>query len=210
MDRQLSLLAGGEPVVADPAPVRHRLDDRCWVDHAPGWLQGADAAFDAMAAGLRWRQGRRPMYGRLLDEPRLTATSPTGPGTAPDPVPEVADALSRRYGRPLRHLWANWYRSGDDAVAWHADRVARWERDPLVAIVSLGGPRAFLLRPMGGGRSTRFVLHPGDLLVMGGSCQHRWQHAVPRSRGGPARISLTFRVPGRGVRGESTDYRFVS
>jgi alkylated DNA repair dioxygenase AlkB len=91
-------------------------------------------------------------------------------------------------------MFANWYRDGDDAVAWHADRIGRKRTDPLVAIVSLGGPRRFLLRPMGGGRSRPFLLHSGDLLVMGGATQHRWQHSVPRMRGASSRMSLTYRV----------------
>jgi alkylated DNA repair dioxygenase AlkB len=207
VERQLSLLAGGT-IGCTGAPVeRHHLDERSWVDVARGWLSGADEAFDRMVDGLTWRHGRRPMYGRLVDEPRLTASCPADDPAAPEPVREVADALEDRYRRPLRHLWANWYRSGDDAVAWHGDRVALGETDPLVAIVSLGGPRAFLLRPKGGGPARRHVLHSGDLLVMGGSCQHDWEHAVPRARGGPPRISLTYRVPSRYLVDRSTVYR---
>lgn len=200
MDRQLCLTATGEIGVREVQPTRHHLDPTSWVDLAPGWLAGADDVFDTVAPTMRWRHGRRAMYGRVVDEPRLTASSGTGPGEAPHPVPEIADALARTYGRPLRHLWANWYRDGDDAVAWHSDRVRLTESDPMVAIVSLGGPRPFLLRPRGGGRTVRLLLHSGDLLVMGGACQHRWEHTVPRVRNGAPRISLTFRVPGPGTR----------
>jgi hypothetical protein len=69
--------------------------------------------------------------------------------------------------------------------------------DVLVAIVSLGAPRSLLLRPIGGGATVRFRVGAGDLLVMGGSCQRTWEHAVPKTARpvGP-RISVQFRPPG--------------
>jgi alkylated DNA repair dioxygenase AlkB len=70
----------------------------------------------------------------------------------------------------------------------------------MVAILSLGTPRPLLLRPRGGGtRPLRFEVGHGDLLVMGGSCQRAWEHAVPKTSQpvGP-RISVQFRP--RGVR----------
>ena len=175
-------------------PVRTRLDDRCWVDHAAGWLGGADELLVELAETLDWQPGRRKMWDHWVDEPRLHFG---GHARAIDVHPAIraaGDAVSARYDDDLSMMFANWYRDGDDAVAWHADRIGRKRRDPLVAIVSLGGPRRFLLRPMGGGPSHRFLLHSGDLLVMGGATQHRWQHSVPRMRGASSRISLTYRV----------------
>ena len=93
----------------------------------------------------------------------------------------------------MTSLWLNWYTGGDDAVAWHADRIGRAREDPPVAIISLGSTRRFLIRPKGGGPSTTFTPAGGDLLVMGGACQHRWEHSVPRSRNGGPRISVTLR-----------------
>ncbi len=80
-----------------------------------------------------------------------------------------------------------------DSVAWHADQEGKVRRDPLVAIVSLGGPRRFAVRPRGGGVQQPFVMHSGDLLVMGGAMQHRWEHAVPKCATGAPRLSVTFR-----------------
>src|ERR687891_1000781 len=80
-----------------------------------------------------------------------------------------------------------------DSVAWHGDRVARHRAETVVAILSLGSPRRFLLRPKGGGRSLRFEPAGGDLLVLGGTCQRTWEHTVPkRAQAGP-RISVMFR-----------------
>ena len=194
MTRQLSLLGGGAPTLEPVEVARHQLDDRCWVDVGRGWLSGADALFDELAAVLPWKHRSRQMFGELVPEPRLTSAVPFGSSELPPVVAEIAERLSERYRDDLRHSWANWYRDGDDAVAWHADRIGRTQVDPLVAILSLGGPRPFRLRPMGGGASIRFDLHSGDLFVMGGSCQHRWQHCIPRQRGVGGRISLTFRA----------------
>ncbi|RMH68318.1 MAG: alpha-ketoglutarate-dependent dioxygenase AlkB, partial [Actinomyces sp.] len=166
----------------------------------PGWLAGADTLFAHLLTTLAWRSHRRPMYGSLVEEPRLGATVEAGPGTAI--VDAIVAALAERYGRRLDAVWANYYRDGRDSVAWHADRVGRHRVDPLVAIVSLGGPRRFALRPRGGpGPTHRLVLASGDLLVMGGACQHAWEHTVPKMAHAHPRISLTFRERGPGVRG---------
>jgi len=118
----------------------------------------------------------------------------TGPW--PDPptaLAGMADALSHRYGVALRSISANLYRDGADSVAWHGDRIGGHRRDTVVAILSLGSPRHLLLRPVGGGPSIAYEPRSGDLVVMGGTCQRTWQHAVPkRSRAGP-RISVMFR-----------------
>jgi alkylated DNA repair dioxygenase AlkB len=86
-------------------------------------------------------------------------------------------------------------------VAWHADTVRKVMRDPLVATVSLGARRSFLLRPASGGPvARRYAPGEGDLIVMGGACQHDWQHTVPRERtASGARMSVTLRHsrPGR-------------
>ena len=108
--------------------------------------------------------------------------------------------LSHRYGVELTSMGMNLYRDGRDSVAWHGDRIARNIERPIVALVSLGHPRKFLLRPKGGGHSRAFELGRGDLLVTGGKCQRLWQHSVPKVSAavGP-RISLAFRHGAIGV-----------
>ena len=63
----------------------------------------------------------------------------------------------------------------------------------LLAVLSLGGSRVFRLRPKAGGEGRSVPLHSGDVLVMGGACQHRWEHCVPKVRRAQPRISVTFR-----------------
>jgi alkylated DNA repair dioxygenase AlkB len=191
---QGSLFGLGEPRL-DPGLQglrRLTLAAGAWVDHLPGWLEGHDALFQALRRTTRWEHQRRRMYEQIVDVPRLVATLPDdGPG---HPVLlQAADALSRRYGLALNRLSLAYYRDGRDSVAWHGDRLGRLVDDTVVAILSLGQPRRFLLRPAGGGASRAFELGWGDLLVMGGTCQRTWQHAVPKMALAGPRMSVQFR-----------------
>jgi len=195
--------AGLGPLAA--AVRRTVLAHGAWLDVRPGWITGADALFERAASAVPWRAERRTMYDRVVDVPRLMCFYGEGMDL-PDPVLTAArDALSEHYrpelGEPLRTAGLCLYRDGRDSVAWHGDTIGRGStEDTVVAIVSLGTPRALLLRPRdGSGLVLRHDVGHGDLLVMGGSCQRTWEHAVPKSTRvtGP-RISVQFRP--RGVR----------
>jgi hypothetical protein len=183
------------PVEVDGAALitRHWLDGSSWIDHASAWLRGSDELFDTLRTELPWRQRTGVvMYDRIVDEPRLTWW---GAGTQPiralDPI---GAALEARYGRALPLVSANWYRDGRDSVAWHRDRVGAKRDDCVVAIVSLGVPRPFLVRPhTRGSGSRRFDVGGGDLLVLGGACQRDWEHHVPKVSRAGARISVMWR-----------------
>ena len=180
---------------------RYVLSDGAWVDLRPGWVAGSAALFDRLHTATAWRAERRRMYDRVVDVPRLVATYHSAE-SFPDPMLVAArDALSGHYRRELPEGFATaglcLYRDGSDSVAWHGDRIGRGSHeDTMVAIVSLGSPRPLLLRPRAGGPSVRFVVGPGDLLVMGGSCQRTWEHAVPKASGVGPRISVQFRPRG--------------
>lgn len=187
---------------------RTPLEHGAWIDVRPGWVTGSDTLFTRLAlggsAGVEWHGEERQMYDRTVATPRLLRFYAERE-TLPDPVLEQArQDLSRRYaaelGEPFATAGMCLYRDGRDSVAWHGDRIGRSkDQDTMVAIVSIGAPRALLLRPRGGGESIRHVLGHGDLLVMGGSCQRTWDHCVPKTTApvGP-RISIQFRP--RGVR----------
>ncbi len=102
-------------------------------------------------------------------------------------------ALSEHYGREFDSVGFNLYRDGRDSVAWHADRIEEAIEDPVVALLSLGEPRRFLLRPKGGGTSRAFLPERGDLLVTGGRTQRDWEHSVPKVAHAGPRISLAYR-----------------
>ncbi|WP_433733649.1 alpha-ketoglutarate-dependent dioxygenase AlkB [Nocardia sp. CA-129566] len=203
---QGSLLDGfGEIEVGGLTGIRRTtLSHGAWIDVLPGWLSGADVLFERLVAGVPWQAERRPMYDRVVDVPRLLHFYEED-ATLPDPsLDEARAALNAHYhdelGEPFRTAGLCYYRDGRDSVAWHGDTFGRGATDDtMVAIVSIGAPRALLLRPRGGGASIRYQVGHGDLLVMGGSCQRTWEHAVPKTRRptGP-RISIQFRP--RGVR----------
>ncbi|HEY4333408.1 MAG TPA: alpha-ketoglutarate-dependent dioxygenase AlkB [Ilumatobacteraceae bacterium] len=195
---QTNLFGAEEPAFDQSfeALTRIWLDDSSWIDHAAQWLTGADTMFAALAGSLPWRQREVTMWDRLLPEPRLTAWWDGRDGTS-EALPVLAEiraALTAHYSRPFDSIGYNLYRDGRDSVAWHGDRERYVHEDPIVAIVSLGSPRPFQLRPRGGGRSITRRLGSGDLLVMGGACQHDWEHAVPKvaHASGP-RLSIMFR-----------------
>jgi alkylated DNA repair dioxygenase AlkB len=192
-------LFDSEPVAPDATfggARRLELRHDAWIDHVPGWLRGAAAVFDDLAAHVPWRSGKRLMYGRFVDEPRLSAFDRSAVehcNVARPAIDAMASLLSRRYGRVLANVGLNFYRDGADSVAWHGDRIARERHESVIAIVSVGGHRPFRLRPREGGESRDLLLGGGDLLVMGGSCQRTWYHSVPKVREAPPRISVTFR-----------------
>ena len=174
------------------ALVRVRLDARSWVEHRPRWLPEHEALFDALRRGVQWHTERRAMYDTVVDVPRLTAAIPDD-GPCPCALARARRALERRYRRRFESVRLAWYRDGRDSVAMHGDRVGRRVPDTVVAILSLGAPRRFLLKPAAGGPSHRFDLGGGDLLVMGGACQRTWRHGIPKVRSAGPRISVQFR-----------------
>jgi len=181
---------------------RVQLDERSWLDVAPGWLRGHEVVFDELWEQLPWRQRTVTMYERRLPEPRLTWWWTTGSGR--EPLPVLADArraLDQRYGVTFDSIGFNCYRQGEDSVAWHGDRHRHTVTNPVVAIVSVGVPRPLRLRPRGGGKAHSFDLGHGDLFVMGGACQHDWEHSVPKVRVAGPRISITYRYGTEGIRG---------
>lgn len=172
---------------------RTPLSAGAWIDEVPEWAAGHADLFEELRRTAPWHEAERPMYDRIVAVPRLHTGVWTTP---PERVRQMADALSERYGCDLRTVSANLYRDGNDSVAWHGDRVGRVRADTVVAILTLGSPRRLLLRPNGGGRSLAVEPGPGDLFVMGGTCQRTWQHSVPkRAQAGP-RICVMFREPG--------------
>jgi len=172
------------------------LDERSFVDYAPGWLQGSDAAFRDVLESRNWGQRTRRMYDRRVLEPRLTApwNLRSGVPLEPEILDDVRLALSARYGVLFDSAGFNLYRDGRDSVAWHGDKIRKEIADPVVALLSLGEPRKFLLRRKGGGKSRAFQLGRGDLLVTGGQTQRAWEHCVPKvaHAEGP-RISVAYR-----------------
>jgi alkylated DNA repair dioxygenase AlkB len=178
---------------------RRHLGSGAWLDVRSGWLADADSLFGDLLDGVPWRAERRTMYDRVLDVPRLVSFHNLL-DDAPHPrLKQLRRRLNDTYGGELGEPFTTaglcLYRDGNDSVAWHGDTIGRSStQDTMVAIVGLGATRVFALRPRGGGRSLRIQHHHGDLLVMGGSCQRTWEHAIPKtSKPTGPRISIQFR-----------------
>lgn len=184
---------------------RRNLGGGAWIEARSGWLDEPTALnqptlFDQLLTDIPWRAERRQMYDRVLDVPRLVSSC----DLTVDPPPHPAIARLRRrlndiyageLGEPFTTAGFCLYRDGSDSVAWHGDTIGRGNvEDTMVAVISLGATRVFAMRPRGGGHSLRLPQRHGDLLVMGGSCQRTWEHAVPKTTAptGP-RISVQFR-----------------
>jgi len=199
----LDLAAGG----ASLGPLagrlrRHELSRGAWVDHLPGWVRGSDAVLEVLLRDVAWRSERRRMYDGQVDVPRLLRWYGAGEALPHEVLTEARERLSAHYaaelGEPFVTAGMCRYRDGRDSVAWHGDTQGRSaHHDTMVAIVSFGSPRPLLLRLRGGGASLRFPLGHGDLIVMGGSCQRTWEHAIPKTARpvGP-RVSVQFRPAG--------------
>ena len=167
---------------------RWQLDRWSWIDIVTGFVSGADAVFDTLIDGVQWRTTDRWMYDRMVAEPRLHGRPPHLPV-----LNGARRALQVHYGESFDRGACNLYRDGADSVAWHGDRIRNRRRHSVVAVISFGELRPFLVRSAGGGRSHRFCPGSGDLIVMGGACQRDWEHTVPKVRSAGARISVTFR-----------------
>ncbi|HYH48300.1 MAG TPA: alpha-ketoglutarate-dependent dioxygenase AlkB [Acidimicrobiia bacterium] len=209
---QPSLLdAGPDPAVDETfaGATRTWLDKRSWIERVPGWVSNSDALFAHLVETADWGQRTRKMWENEVLEPRLTSWWGAETGRPLEPILErMRRTLSERYGVEFDSMGLNLYRDGRDSVAWHGDRIAREIVEPVVAIVSIGEPRKFLLRPKAKGTGLpthRLLLGRGELLVTGGTTQRAWEHSVPKVASAGPRMSLTFRhgllpIPGRSVK----------
>ena len=181
---------------------RHELTAGAWVDHRPAWVEGSESVLETLLTEIDWRAERRWMYDDEVDVPRLLRWYDEHEELPHPVLTKARERLSAHYaaelGEPFVTTGMCLYRTGRDSVAWHGDTKGRSATsDTIVAIVSFGSPRPLMLRPRGGGNSLRFPLGHGDLLVMGGSCQRTWEHAIPKTARpvGP-RVSVQFRPAG--------------
>lgn len=192
---QPALWSMQEPIVLELAPERVDLGGEAWVDTMTGFVRGGDTLLDKLVKTVPLSTGRRPMCDNMVDVPRLSSHLPTDVvGAAAPVIDDIAVMLGARYRKAFTRVGINLYRNESDSVAWHADKIGRIMHQPVIGLVSLGAARPFLLRPLGGGKSRKFVLGSGDLLVMGGNCQHHFEHSVPKLTHATApRLSIIFR-----------------
>jgi alkylated DNA repair dioxygenase AlkB len=187
---------------------RRHLGDGAFVEIRSAWFADDTPAgppagqdlLDELLTTVPWRTERRQMYDRVVDVPRLVSFYDLAVEDPPHPAltwlqRRLNDIYVGELGEPFTTAGLCCYRDGSDSVAWHGDTIGRsHSEDTMVAIVSLGATRTFAMRRRGGGPSLRLPLAHGDLLVMGGSCQRTWEHAVPKTSSTTgARVSIQFR-----------------
>lgn len=192
---QLTLFGRAEAPRVDAelsALERIQLDHGAWLDVARGWLRGEAEIFAQLRAEVAWRSERRVMYEKEVDVPRQIALADGGLRLHPV-FAQMRRALDRRYRTAFTRLSFALYRDGRDSVAWHGDYIARRLQEAVVATISVGAPRRFLLRPTAGGPSLALNLGWGDLVVMGGTCQRTYRHSIPKVAHAAPRIAIMFR-----------------
>jgi alkylated DNA repair dioxygenase AlkB len=175
------------------------------VDYHPGWIEDAGRLFEVLRYEITWQQHAVTLYGRTMPAPRLSAwigdSAYRYSGIVHEPAPwlqplaELRDRLRRELGVNFNSCLANLYRDGTDSMGYHSDNEPELGSRPVVASVSLGDRRRFVLRD----RTTRerwsWDLGQGDLLVMRDESQSDYAHAVPKvARPVGPRMNLTFRV----------------
>ncbi|TWR27123.1 alpha-ketoglutarate-dependent dioxygenase AlkB [Mucilaginibacter achroorhodeus] len=165
---------------------------------------------EKLKTDIDWKQETIQMYGKLLNTPRLTAwygdneKTYAYSGNKYFPMPwtpellKIKQRVDEASGIRFNSVLLNYYRNGNDSVAWHADDEPELGRNPIIASVSFGQARRFDIRHKEDHKLRHSVeLENGSLLIMKGDLQHNWEHRVPKStKAVKERINLTFRVIG--------------
>lgn len=187
---------------------RHDLGAGAFVDLDPRFLPApeADRYFSEILKTVEWEQGKIVLFGREHLEPRLTAWigdrdyTYSGRTVRARPWPpvlaELRDRVQAAVDRPFNSVLLNRYRSGRDSMGYHSDAEPELGPNPVIASLSFGVARRFVLEPKRGepGRHFEAWLGHGSLLVMGGRCQHAFRHALPKQPSiSGERLNLTFR-----------------
>jgi alkylated DNA repair dioxygenase AlkB len=175
-----------------------------------GFFRHSDA--DRLLAELRdttaWRQEAITLYGKKIDQPRLTAwygdegTSYVYSGLMNVPLPwtpailEVKRAVEPPSGVVFNSVLLNRYRTGRDSVSWHADDEPEFGEKPVITSVSFGGTRTFQLKhKKRKDLKASIELTQGSVLIMRGDTQAKWLHQVPKTaKHVEERLNLTFRL----------------
>ncbi|EEY99674.1 alkylated DNA repair protein [Vibrio sp. RC586] len=165
----------------------------------------ANHSFEQLQAELNWQQKSIRLFGKCVLQPRLIAWYGelgyrySGLQLSPEPFPPLLAKLRTECEQvaqtTFNSVLANLYRDGQDSMGWHQDNEPELGHHPIIASLSLGESRRFILRHYNDhDRKVVCELGHGDLLIMAGTTQHHWQHAIPKTRQTKqARINLTFR-----------------
>lgn len=171
-------------------------------------VEEADRLFTALSEGVAWQQDTIKLYGRVIDQPRLTAwygdagNSYTYSGITMKPqcwtpdLQHIRQRVESLSGVEFNSVLLNQYRNERDSVDWHSDDEPELGVNPVITSVSFGATRRFLFkRKVEPDQRVAVDLTHGSLLLMRGATQHFWKHKIPKSaRPHEPRINLTFRI----------------
>ncbi len=166
----------------------------------------ASRLFEELLDSTDWESRNIVIFGKEVAEPRLSAwhsvdnrpytySGLTRESHSWTPLLQALSTQCEKVAKsPFNSVLVNLYRSGRDAMGWHADNERENGKEPVIASVSLGAERRFDLRHRDTKHTVRTPLPHGSLLVMSGLTQHKWVHQVPRTaKVNEPRINLTFR-----------------
>lgn len=172
------------------------------------WLNKNEAAllYRELIENLNWSQDVAYIAGRKVNLPRLTFWSGQAGlvykysgitnisrGWHPA-LKELAERISHETGEVFNSVLCNYYRTGKDYIGWHSDNERELGDNPMIATVSLGESRRFLLKNKESGVKKEALLEEGSLLLMQGELQKNWLHSIAKTEKNiQGRISLTFR-----------------
>ena len=203
----LEAMSSVPSVDRDASIERLELGDGAWVDVARGWVTSADELYDHLLREVPWQTSQLFRYDHVVEERRLGSWWRSGTALPHPALAEATRILQHRYRVQFDGFGMLQYRDGADGQAFHRDTDMRWLDDTIIAILTLGAQRPWLLRPrlskhtLAEGKGATHDLAPagGDLLVMGGRCQADWEHAVPYRPAASVgvRISLQWRYTSR-------------
>jgi alkylated DNA repair dioxygenase AlkB len=155
-----------------------------------------------------WRAENIVVRGRTYPQPRLIAwygdvgNNYTYSGIHLKPLPwtrVLLDIKSRveavaRTG--FNSVLLNYYRDHRDSMGLHSDDEPELGERPILASLSLGEERTFILKHKSEKalKPVRLKLASSSLLLMKGETQHYWKHGIEKETHpcGP-RVNLTFR-----------------
>ncbi len=197
-----NLFSTREPIHFDIPDADITLYNNFFTDQESKWL------FDRLVEQIDWQQYQISLFGRLLNQPRLTAyygdqhKNYSYSGLTLRPLPWtnellfIKNRIESKGNIRFSSVLLNYYRNGNDSMGWHSDDEKELGQNPAIGSVSFGASRRFQLRhnKRKDIAKVNIDLHNGSYLLMKGSTQHFWQHQIPKSfRLLQPRINLTFR-----------------
>ena len=175
-----------------------------------GWFteKESDSFLKTFIRTIPWEQRLVKMWDKELLTPRLTAwygdpnTDYSFTGLKLDPMPWTDELLQIKAkvepmaGIKFNSVLLNYYRDGNDSVAWHSDKENVLGKNPVIASVSFGQVRSFDIRNKTDHSEKYSVkLEHGSFLLMKAGLQEHWEHRIAKSvKPVKPRINLTFRV----------------